>query len=51
MSESDVQEFWNSRPCGDHIVGGLHEAFAGEYERFFVAYDATIFSVGWMSER
>jgi SAM-dependent methyltransferase len=37
MNESDVQE---SHPCGDHIVGGLHDAFADDFERFFTAYDA-----------
>jgi SAM-dependent methyltransferase len=40
MNESDVQAFWNSHPCGDHIVGGLHGAFADDHERFFAAYDA-----------
>lgn len=40
MNESDVKEFWNAHPCGDHIVGGLHAAFADDYERFFTAYDA-----------
>jgi SAM-dependent methyltransferase len=40
MNESDVQSFWNSHPCGDHIVGGLHSAFADDYERFFTAYDS-----------
>jgi len=40
MNESGVQEFWNSHPCGDHIVGGLHGAFGDDYERFFTAYDA-----------
>lgn len=39
MNEDEVQSFWNSHPCGDHIVGGLHESFAHDYERFFVAYD------------
>jgi SAM-dependent methyltransferase len=39
MNESAVQAFWNSHPCGDHIVGGLHTAFADDYERFFTAYD------------
>lgn len=39
MNESDVKSFWNSHPCGDHIVGGLHGAFADDYERFFTAYD------------
>lgn len=40
MNEEDVQSFWNSHPCGDHIVGGLSGAFADDYESFFVAYDA-----------
>jgi SAM-dependent methyltransferase len=40
MNESDVQEFWNSHPCGDHLVGGLRGAFGDDYERFFTAYDA-----------
>lgn len=39
MDEHDVQRFWNSHPCGDHIVGGLHGAFADDYESFFDAYD------------
>lgn len=40
MNENEVHEFWNSHPCGDHIVGGLHGEFADDYERFFAAYDA-----------
>lgn len=40
MNESDVREFWNAHPCGDHMVGGLHEGFADDYQRFFTAYDA-----------
>lgn len=40
MDETEVQSFWNSHPCGDHIVGGLHGEFADDYERFFTAYDA-----------
>lgn len=40
MNETDVQAFWNSHPCGDHIVGGLHGAFEDNYERFFTAYDS-----------
>ncbi len=39
MDEHDVQRFWNSHPCGDHIVGGLHGAFDDDYEQFFNAYD------------
>jgi SAM-dependent methyltransferase len=40
VNESDVQQFWDAHPCGDHIVGGLHGQFANDYERFFTAYDA-----------
>lgn len=40
MNETDVREFWNAHPCGDHIVGGLHGEFADDHERFFAAYDA-----------
>ena len=40
MNETEVQAFWNAHPSGDHIVGGLHEEFADDYERFFTAYDA-----------
>jgi SAM-dependent methyltransferase len=40
MNETEVQSFWNAHPCGDHIVGGLRQEFADDYERFFSAYDA-----------
>lgn len=40
MNEAEVESFWNSHPCGDHIVGRLHGAFADDYEKFFAAYDA-----------
>jgi SAM-dependent methyltransferase len=40
MNEIDVKEFWNAHPCGDQLVGGLHDGFADDYERFFAAYDA-----------
>ncbi|MGH3822805.1 MAG: class I SAM-dependent methyltransferase [Pseudonocardiaceae bacterium] len=40
MNESEVREFWNAHPCGDHIVGGLHGRFVDDYQRFFTAYDA-----------
>jgi SAM-dependent methyltransferase len=40
MNETEVREFWNAHPCGDHIVGGLHGEFADDYRRFFAAYDA-----------
>jgi SAM-dependent methyltransferase len=40
MNETEVQSFWNAHPCGDHIVGGLHNEFADDYERFFASYDS-----------
>jgi SAM-dependent methyltransferase len=39
VNETEVQSFWNAHPCGDHIVGGLRQEFADDYERFFTAYD------------
>lgn len=44
MDESEVREFWNAHPCGDHIVGGLHGRFADDYQRFFVGYDVWRYS-------
>lgn len=44
MDEVDIRSFWNSHPCGDHIVGGLHGEFAGDCGRFFKAYDAWRYS-------
>jgi len=40
MDEAKIREFWNSHPCGDSIVGGLNDSFAGDYDRFFDVYDA-----------
>ena len=40
MNESAIKDYWNAHPCGDHIVGGLHEGFALDHDRFFSAYDA-----------
>ena len=40
MNETEVQSFWNAHPCGDHIVGGLHDQFSDDYEQFFAAYDS-----------
>ena len=40
MNETTIEKFWDAHPCGDHIVGGLTERFAGDYERFFTQYDA-----------
>jgi SAM-dependent methyltransferase len=40
MSEETVRSFWEARPCGDHIVGGLDERFHYDYAQFFDEYDA-----------
>ena len=40
MRESEIQSFWNTHPCGDHIVGGLHGEFTDDHDRFFRAYDS-----------
>jgi SAM-dependent methyltransferase len=40
MNEAQVQEFWQAHPCGDQQVGGLDQAFRGDYEEFFRRYDA-----------
>src|SRR4051812_4014016 len=39
MNEAAVEGFWNTHPCGDDIVGGLHLKFCDDYEAFFSAYD------------
>jgi SAM-dependent methyltransferase len=62
MDENDVRLFWSAHPCGDHIVGGLHGAFADDYEKFFTAYDtwryrqeshipACLDEIDWSGER
>jgi SAM-dependent methyltransferase len=40
VTEESVRSFWQARPCGEHIVGGLDERFHHDYERFFTEYDA-----------
>ena len=40
MNEATVRSFWEARPCGDQIVGGLEERFHHDYESFFTEYDA-----------
>ena len=39
MDEQAVQRFWQDHACGDAQVGGLHERFRGDYEKFFTDYD------------
>lgn len=37
--EKEIQDFWQTHPCGDSLVGGLHEESHGDYEDFFSRYD------------
>lgn len=39
MHEDIIKEFWSKNPCGDAMVGGLQERFAGQYAEFFADYD------------
>lgn len=39
MDERTVQRFWQDHACGDAQVGGLHEQFHDDYEKFFTDYD------------
>jgi SAM-dependent methyltransferase len=39
MDEQAVQTFWQHHACGDAQVGGLHERFRDDYEKFFTEYD------------
>ena len=43
MNEAQVQAFWQAHPCGDQQVGGLGQAFRGDYEEFR-QYDALRYS-------
>ena len=38
MNESEIQDFWQTHPCGEDFVGGARE-FEADYERFFESYD------------
>ncbi len=40
MDEQTVRQFWQDHACGDAQVGGLHERFRGDYEKFFTTYDS-----------
>jgi SAM-dependent methyltransferase len=40
VNETQVRQFWEAHPCGDHQVGGLDSVFSGDYEAFFREYDA-----------
>jgi SAM-dependent methyltransferase len=39
IEEQTVQRFWQEHVCGDAQVGGLHERFHDDYEKFFTEYD------------
>jgi len=39
MDEETIQRFWQDHACGDGQVGGLHESFRDDYDKFFTAYD------------
>jgi SAM-dependent methyltransferase len=39
MDEQTVQRFWQYHACGDAQIGGLHERFHDDYEKFFTDYD------------
>jgi SAM-dependent methyltransferase len=39
MDEQTVQRFWQDHACGDAQVGGLHERFHDDCEKFFTDYD------------
>jgi SAM-dependent methyltransferase len=40
MEEQEIRGFWDSHPCGEHLVGRLSERDRGGYEQFFNRYDA-----------
>jgi SAM-dependent methyltransferase len=40
MQETDIQDFWNTHPCGDQMIGGLAGEHRGDYDHFFTEYDA-----------
>jgi SAM-dependent methyltransferase len=44
MREEEIRDFWQARPCGDAQVGGLWEAFRGDYIKFFEQYDSFRYS-------
>jgi len=40
VDEQTVQRFWQDHACGDAQIGGLHERFKGDYDKFFTDYDS-----------
>ena len=40
VPETDIENCWQTRPCGHHLLGGLNEKFRGNGAPFFDAYDA-----------
>lgn len=39
FTESEINAFWESHPCGDQLLGGLDYKFRGDFASFFDAYD------------
>ena len=38
-TQADIQDFWQTHPCGAELVGDLTDKTREEYERFFDRYD------------
>jgi SAM-dependent methyltransferase len=45
MQETEIAAFWQEHPCGDEAIGGLVEAYQGDYEAFFDDYDRARYQV------
>lgn len=41
VAEADIESFWDSHPCGEHLVGSARD----EYETFFARYDKFRYSL------
>lgn len=38
MNEHEIKGFWQQRPCGESLIGGI-EKYGADYENFFADYD------------
>jgi SAM-dependent methyltransferase len=38
-AQADIQDFWQTHPCGAELVGDLSDGTRGEYASFFERYD------------
>jgi SAM-dependent methyltransferase len=45
MQESEIAAFWQDHPCGDESIGGLLQAYRGDYTAFFDDYDQARYQV------